>query len=254
MSSASLGIIKYDERIVTMAYKELAENIRLEIRTREMIPEEGRKNHDLTAASGKIDKAVDYLNERIILSGIRLAKEVGEYVLNTFFDDDYAKFSDPSRSKSKSFRSLLMREDLMLGKATIYNFVRISHQLTLLPADVAAQLTLAHHRALLPLQDSENKRTLACQALQEGWASQVLSEEVRKLLPKSRRGRKPLSSLAKKIHRMEKMLDSALEEDFITQEIQELGPERSLVLIEQVDKNLERLEALKKALEGTLKI
>jgi hypothetical protein len=61
--------------------------------------------------------------------------------------------------------ALLAREDLLLGQTTLYNFVRVSHQLELRPADVIDRLTLTHHRALLPLPDPERKEELARRAL-----------------------------------------------------------------------------------------
>ena len=158
----------------------------------------GQNGGALVAAEAeKVDEAVRFINERTILSGLELAKEVGEYILDTFFDGDYANFTDTSRSKSTSFRALLERDDLLPGGATVYRFVRISQQLKLLPSEVATRLTLTHHRALLALPDLETKEALARRALDEDWSSQVLETEVRKLLPKSRAGRKPTPALAK---------------------------------------------------------
>ncbi len=200
----------------------------------------------------KVDEAVRYLNERTILSGLELAKEVGEYVLSTFFDGDYAKFANVSRSKSTSFRALLAREDLLLGNATLYSFVRISHQLKSLPADVVPRLTLAHHRALLPLPDPEAKVALAQQAVGEGWPSVLLGEQVRKLLPKTRKGRRPLPSFAKAIRRVAKALDPGVEEEVTPEEIEMLGSEQALELTEQVEESLACLERLKKSLVEVL--
>ncbi len=199
-----------------------------------------------------ISEAVRYINERTILNGLQLAKEVGEYIVNTFFGGDYTKFADPSRSKSLSFRALLARKDLLLGKSTLYVFVRISEQLKLLPAEVATQLPLAHHRALLPLPDSKRKEALARRAVREEWPSRVLGKEVRKLLPKSRQGRRPLPSFAKAIRGVAKALDLASETDVTADAVAVLGPEQRSVLAAQVEESLARLEALKEALEGAL--
>ncbi|MCP4545624.1 MAG: sigma-70 family RNA polymerase sigma factor [bacterium] len=126
----------------------------------------------------KVDAAVRYINERTIQSGIELAREVGDYVLETFFDGDFASFTNPSRSKSTSFRALLERQDLLLGHAPIYGFGRVSHQLKTLPAEVVSRLTLIQHRALLPLPDPDRKEAMARRALDEGWSAEELEARV----------------------------------------------------------------------------
>ena len=203
-------------------------------------------------ADPKVDQAVRFINEKTILSGVELANTVGNYILETFFEGDYARFSDPSRCKSVSFRSLLARDDLILGNATLYAFVRISHQLKSLPDDVASQLTLSHHRSLLPLRQPALKRDLARQALEEQWSSQKLSDEVRKLLPKSRSGRKPLPSFAKGVNKVAKVLETALEDTVTPHDVAKLGKEQSGVIIAQVEESLDRLQDLKEKLERIL--
>jgi hypothetical protein len=132
----------------------------------------GSASDSLEALDGqKIDEAVRFINRKTILTGLELAREIGQYLLDTFFDGDYQSFADTSRSKKTSFRALLVREDLLLGNATLYRFVRISHQLRALPPDLASDLSLAHHRALLPLNDADTKTELARRALDEGWSS-----------------------------------------------------------------------------------
>ncbi len=206
----------------------------------------------LAAEAEKVDEAVRFINERTILSGLELARVVGEYVLDSFFNGDYGTFTDPSRSKSTSFRALLDRDDILLGGTTVYRFVRISQQLKLLPADIATRLTLTHHRALLALPDGESKGTLARRALEEGWSSQVLEAEVRKLLPKSRAGRKPAPALAKGIRRVREGLDLISEDAVTGDDLRRFGLEKSSVLAAQLDESLERLAKLKKAVDDAL--
>ncbi len=214
--------------------------------------EKGREHQLASSDQAKVEEAVRYLNERIISSGLELAKETGEYILDTFFDGEYGNFADPSRSKSTSFRALLAREDLLLSGVTLYSFVRISHQLKLLPAEVITRLTLAHHRALLPLPEPEQKEALARRALAEGWTSQSLAGEVRKLLPRSRPGRKPLPPLVKGMRRVVKAVELTLAEEVTAEKVRMLESGQALTLTEQVEESLGRLEALKKTLEEAL--
>ncbi len=196
-----------------------------------------------------LDEAVDFINRTTILSGLNLAREVGRYVLDHFFDGDYQSFSDPSRIKEQSFRALLAREDLLLGQTTLYNLVRVSNQLEILPPDVTDGLSFTHHRALLPLPDPKRKEELARRALKEGWTSNDLTAEVSKLLPKSHRGRKPSPAFVKTIGRIEKA--SSRVERIDAEEIRRLGPEKTEALAAQLEASLTRLEALKEALHAT---
>ena len=108
------------------------------------------------------------------------------------------------------------------------------NQLELLPADVIERLTLTHHRALLPLPDPKSKEELARRALDEGWPSDVLAAEVSKLLPASRRGRRPSPPFVKTIRRVAKALDSSRVEDLDAEEIRRLGPEKTAAWAAQV--------------------
>lgn len=197
----------------------------------------------------KLDEAVRFIHQTTILSGLDLARDVGRYVPDTFFDGDYASFANPSSGKEISFRALLERQDLLLGAATVYSFVRISHQLEYLPADLAARLTLSQHRALLPLPDPETRETLARRAVAEGWTVRHLMTEVRKRLPRSRRGRKPLPAFAKAIAKVAKTAAPSLVEELTPDAVRRLGPEPAAALVEQLEGSLARLEALRKALD-----
>ncbi len=199
----------------------------------------------------KLEEAVHFINRKTILSGLDLAREVGKYILDKFFDGDYQSFANPSSAKEKSFRALLARQDLLLGNTTLYNFVRVSHQLELLPSDLMDRLPLTHHRALLPLPDPKRKEELARRALAEGWTSGVLMAEVSKLLPASRRGRKPSPLFVKTIRRVAKVVDSLRGEDLHVEEIPSLGRQQTAVLAAQLEEDLDLLQALKKALDAT---
>ncbi len=193
---------------------------------------------------GKIDRAVQHINEKTILNGLKLAQEVGEYVLEIFFDGDFDKFQDSRRNKDVSFRALLDRKDLLIAGSAVYYFVRVSQELRLLPEDLAMRLSFSQHRALLPLKDTQSKRALAQRAVEEGWTTRTLSAEVSKLLPKSRSGRKPLPPLVKGIRQVSRALDEAVGADATPETMAGLVPERSAELTQQIDAIVERLKAV----------
>jgi hypothetical protein len=112
-------------------------------------------------------------------------------------------------------------------------------------------VALTQHRTLLSLPDPERKEELARRALSEGWPSQILAEEVSKLLPKSRRGRKPSPHFVKAIRRVAKALERPFTEELTDDEIFRLGPEQAAVLIAKIEENLNRLETLRRTLAET---
>ncbi len=80
----------------------------------------------------------------------------------------------------------------------------------------------------------------------------MLEAEVRKLLPKSRAGRKPTPALAKGIRRVVEGLGLVFEDAGTGEQVLTLGREKSSALAVQVEESLERLAALKKTLDDAL--
>lgn len=126
-----------------------------------------------------LDGAVLWLNRAVQSSGIELAVQVSEYVIDTFFAGDFALLTSHDPNKSASYRALCQREDLHMGAATLHRLVRIGQQVRHLPADVAQALTLRHHRALLTVANQQHRQHLARQALRHEWTSDRLASVIR---------------------------------------------------------------------------
>ena len=199
-----------------------------------------------------VEAAVAFINERTAESGVRLAREVGEYVLAAFFGGDFERFRDSRRNKSLSFRCLLARQDLLLPPTTIYTFVRVARQLVGLPAEAAACLSLSHHRALLPVQDEQEKAALATRAAAEGWSKLDLERRVRARESQSPRGRKRLPVYVKATSRIARVLDDALGEGAAPGELRGVGEKRLRKTLEQIEQSLIRLQWLKATVEEAL--
>lgn len=202
----------------------------------------------------RIDEAVRFINQRTAAAGIELAREVGAYVLETFFGGDFEAFSDPRRTKPLSFRRLQERQDLLLPASTLYTFVRVARQLAELPAETAERLTVSHHRALLPVKDPDEKAALARRALDEGWSKVELERTVRARLPRSPRGRKRLPACVKAAPRIARALEEALAEVTPPEDLRRVGDARLRATLEQIEESLVRLQwlqaTLQEALEG----
>jgi hypothetical protein len=52
----------------------------------------------------RLDEAVRFINRKTILSGLDLAREVGKYILDHFFDGDFQSFTNPSRCQVSGVR------------------------------------------------------------------------------------------------------------------------------------------------------
>lgn len=150
----------------------------------------------------ELDQAADFIARHKTLRGAELARVVGEYILETFFDGDYEEFCRKSRSKPVRFRSLAARRDLGVSTGRLCLLVRISRQLRELPRQQADSLSLSHHRALLPLHDAGHKRRLADAAHRGRWSSHRLEQEVRRHLASCRVGRKPVDSFVKSVRQL----------------------------------------------------
>ncbi|MBI5609741.1 MAG: hypothetical protein HY902_12785 [Deltaproteobacteria bacterium] len=146
-----------------------------------------------------IDAAVQWLNRAVQASGVRLAMEVSEYVLTTFFGGDFNAFADHDRTKPQSFAALVRRQDLAISETTLYRLVRIGQQARHLPSAVAEALSPTHHRVLLGVRDLRHKGRLAREAAEQNWTVARLAQEVKALEPgnTSKTGRPPLPPLVK---------------------------------------------------------
>ena len=125
-----------------------------------------------------VDRAVLFLNRAMHASGLQLATTVSAYVTETFFAGDPAALSSKDSRKTASFRALCEREDLQMGVSTLHRLVRIGQQARHLPADLAERLSLAQHRALLPVPNALHKQHLARLAVQHGWTTEQLAATV----------------------------------------------------------------------------
>lgn len=199
----------------------------------------------------KIERAVAYINDSVLGAGLELARQISEYVLNEFFDGDYARFVDPSRTKPASFRKLCRHANLAIGGHRLYTYVRIGQQLKRLPEDVAERLSVTHHRALLPLKSDKERLELAVRAADEEWTGTQLESEVRSRLPPSTKGRKPLPVAVKVIRRVSKELGSVGDSVAACNGLPRLGAEEREVLVQEIERSLEVLKELRDSVENT---
>jgi len=121
-----------------------------------------------------IDKAVDFITTAMGTAGsekLKLALDVGKYLLDAFFDGDGQAFSSRS-SHSPSFSSLCSDgrlADVKGGRKTLSNYVRVHVLTESLPPETSG-LGLSHRIKLLPAEPADQQR-IALRAAAENWTA-----------------------------------------------------------------------------------
>lgn len=198
-----------------------------------------------------LDQAVHQINAAWAIKGIETAREIGEYVLSTFFDGDPTAFHERGKGHT-SFRALSEREDLYVSHSWIWRAVSVTEQLRLLPEDISTALPFTHHTLLIPVKDQKTKVKLAKSAAQQGWSKRKLEAEVKKVRPKRAQGpkvgRPPLPRFQKSIHKIEKLLKEPEESFGDIDQIDALDHAAAQKLYQAVTGMKRQCEALEKAL------
>ncbi len=193
-----------------------------------------------------VDQAVQHINRLYTTRALEMAREIGGYVLATFFDGDAENFRERAGSHA-TFKELSERDDLQFSKVWLWRAVSVYDQLALLPGDLAEELPYTHHTLLLPLHDEQKKVELAKAAVEQGWSSDQLQEQVAKVRESektSKGGRKALLPFVKTLNRLGSTVEgeSAFAGLDQADQLSEAEVQRLLGLIEAVRGRLDEVE------------
>ena len=75
-----------------------------------------------------IDRSVKFINKTIIATSYKGSLEIGEYLLEHFFDNDIEKASSRNPHKPLSFQKLCKRDDLGVHPSTLSRMVKVASQ------------------------------------------------------------------------------------------------------------------------------
>jgi hypothetical protein len=137
----------------------------------------------IIAPAPQVGDIVREINRLYVVKGLETARVIGEYVLRVCFHGDVTAIHNRSRHPA-SYRELARRPDLKVSATFIYSAVAVVEQLRMLPDDLAGELPLAHHRALLAIKDESDKVATARQAVQGDWSVKKLRDHVRSITHK----------------------------------------------------------------------
>ena len=125
-----------------------------------------------------LGEVVSEINARYVRQGLKLAKSIGELLLDRFFGGDLGAFRNRGK-RHLSLRALARRNDLQISYVQLWNCLSVLAQLRELPPQIGQSLSMHHHKALLPLRDASTKRALAERAVHDKLSYRQLQEEVR---------------------------------------------------------------------------
>ncbi len=141
-----------------------------------------------------VDRAVAALKHIQQRSGLDVLVAIGRCLLQHFFDGDISAYHAKNR-RHISFRTLSKHQDLPYSASRLRLSIAVVEQLGQLPQGLGLELSVSHHRALLPITDVATKIRLAQQAREQDWSYRMLEQAVAELVelrPEGQRGGRPL--------------------------------------------------------------
>ena len=151
----------------------------------EVVKEVTEVTKDVVADDDLIDQAVQHINEianKSVYSGFM---EIGQYVLEKFFDNDIKKATSRNPRKPASYQKLCQRQDLVIDVPRLSIAVRVAAQEKYFEEKKidTAQLTYTHKAELVKLANDKEKIKLAKDCIKNNWFTRQLEDEVKKKLP-----------------------------------------------------------------------
>ncbi len=197
-----------------------------------------------------VKQAVAQINHIYAAKGLETARDVGEYLIQTFFEGNPERFHERGKDHL-SFRALADRDDLQVSYSFLWHACAVVEQLRLLPADVASALPLSHHRLLLSVKDPDEKERLAREAVERGLSKRALEAELvarrPEVAPESKPGRKPHPALAKGLTQLKKAVALAGSGDMAA-----LDREKAKALLGDLEEQMAALAKLKATVEAVV--
>lgn len=141
-------------------------------------------NRPLSGAElAQVDQAVGTVNAILLRKNLEIAVEIHRYVLAEFFGGDFGAWQGMRPGAVPAYDAFIGHPGLRVGKEMLRQLVLVGEQARQLPGEVASELSVAQHRALLPLEDPAERAQLAERALAEKLTAQQLADVVRELHP-----------------------------------------------------------------------
>ena len=206
-----------------------------------------------------IDQAVEHINEIANKTTYSGMMEIGQYVLEKFFDNDIEKASSRNPRKPESYKKLTEREDLVVPLSSLSIAVRVAGQEKFLEDKKINidKLTYTHKAELVRMGNDIKKTSLVKKCIEENWTTRKLSEEVRKKIKKEdsetelpgRVNIRYLESMAKQIDKYSLVSDSDTLKK-MNKKSREKIKEKARVAMEKMQMKISECEDILDAIKG----
>jgi len=136
-----------------------------------------------SAEQAQVDQAVRTVNAMLLQKNLEVAAELHRYVIGEFFAGSWQAWADNRPGFTPAYDAFAGHGGLRVGKEMLRELIRVGEQLIRMPGRLAGELTVAHHRALLPVASEEGRVQLAERALRDQLSAKQLADLVRQLHP-----------------------------------------------------------------------
>ena len=136
------------------------------------------------------------------------AAEIGEFLIETFFDGDVEIACSHNPRKEQSLRRLCAREDAPFSLSSLRTFIQVAQNFRLMPRAQAARLPPSHHALLYRVANPAERVELAGECAKNGTSARRLRELVK---GRGRRrpgaGRKPHAASVKELRAIREQVE-----------------------------------------------
>lgn len=107
------------------------------------------------------------------------AAEIGEFLIETFFDGNVALACSHSPRKHQSLRRLCDHNNAPFSLSALRTFIQVAQNFRVIPHDQAARLPPSHHALLYRVANPEERADLARQCAEDRTSARTLREMVK---------------------------------------------------------------------------
>jgi hypothetical protein len=178
--------------------------------------------------------------------GVEASRQIGELLLQTFFEGDPELF-ERTRRYHASYRSMLSSPELPASNSFLWYSIRLIDHLKLLPDEIAEALPLSHHRLLMHIHQPEIRIQMARMAVSNGWSKRSLEAAVREASPRSPRrspGRPRTPAFVKGLRQLNQAVELVGAETIDNSLLGRVERDELAGLLQQAATDLERLSGL----------
>lgn len=196
------------------------------------------------------DDAVKFINEKANETLYKGSIEIGEYILEKFFENKPELASSKNPKKLQSFNKLCEREDLVVHPNRLSLMVRVaSQEKFFITEDIdTKELSYTHKASLVKLDNNSKKINMVKKCIEKEWSTKALDNAIKKHMEGLPSTHKPslIRTTKKYLNKIDGVLNAVKDTgfDFDPDNISKMTPEKR----KDLKKNLTDLQ--KKAVDG----